>query len=168
VAPEDREPSAARPRHVSASRRQCGTEVQTTVKALVLDDRGRVLVLREPSGLWDLPGGRLRSGESFAEGLRRECLEEIGLECQVLDDRPFAAWCAADANGCWRAMLLFRAALRGGRIRRSPECVAYRFVPVERLPSVKFYPQTLPIAELLRPRLLQSSRTRSTTARKRA
>ncbi len=34
-------------------------------------------------GLWSLPGGRLEAGEYLADGLRREVLEETGLEVEI-------------------------------------------------------------------------------------
>jgi len=53
------------------------------VGGIVHDDAGRLLVIqrgREPArGLWSLPGGRVRAGESFREAVTREVLEETGL-----------------------------------------------------------------------------------------
>ena len=62
--------------------------LHVTVKGLVLDERGAVLLLRERSGIFDLPGGRLEHGESFAECLERECREEMGVGCRLLDRLP--------------------------------------------------------------------------------
>jgi ADP-ribose pyrophosphatase YjhB (NUDIX family) len=54
------------------------------VSALVEDTQGRLLLARravEPFlGLWDCPGGFLDEGEHPLDGLRRELLEETGLE----------------------------------------------------------------------------------------
>jgi len=54
-----------------------------TAGAIVLDERGRVLLLkhrfRVGSG-WGIPGGFLEKGEQPEDGLRRELGEEIGLE----------------------------------------------------------------------------------------
>jgi 8-oxo-dGTP diphosphatase len=48
---------------------------------------GRVLLVRrgrEPSlGEWSIPGGMLESGETLAEGVRRELSEETGLNVRV-------------------------------------------------------------------------------------
>jgi ADP-ribose pyrophosphatase YjhB (NUDIX family) len=56
------------------------------VAAVVLRD-GHVLLVqrgREPGrGSWGLPGGMLELGETLAEGVRREVLEECGVEVEV-------------------------------------------------------------------------------------
>jgi ADP-ribose pyrophosphatase YjhB (NUDIX family) len=53
------------------------------VGAVVHDDAGRLLLIRrghEPGrGLWSLPGGRVEPGETVAEAVEREVLEETGL-----------------------------------------------------------------------------------------
>lgn len=50
------------------------------IKLLVLDDEGRVLLLRFFSGGWDLPGGRVQRGEDVRGTLARELHEETGLK----------------------------------------------------------------------------------------
>ncbi|MBK5911518.1 hypothetical protein CCR85_08450 [Rhodothalassium salexigens] len=45
----------------------------------VLVSAGQVLVLRQPDGRWDLPGGRVEPNETPAAALARECWEETGL-----------------------------------------------------------------------------------------
>lgn len=53
------------------------------VGAVVHDARGRLLLIRrghEPSkGRWSLPGGRMEPGETAAQAVEREVLEETGL-----------------------------------------------------------------------------------------
>jgi NAD+ diphosphatase len=54
-----------------------------TAGALVLDEAGRILLLKHVfhagSG-WGVPGGFIEKGEDATEALRRELREEIGLE----------------------------------------------------------------------------------------
>jgi len=62
-------------------------QVVPCVGAVVLDDAGRLLLVRrgrEPSrGLWSVPGGRVEAGESGPDAVRREVLEETGLRVVV-------------------------------------------------------------------------------------
>jgi 8-oxo-dGTP diphosphatase len=57
--------------------------------ALCVDGEGRVLLTRrrwEPyAGMWDLPGGFLGEDEHPLDALRRELLEETGLEIQPVE-----------------------------------------------------------------------------------
>jgi 8-oxo-dGTP diphosphatase len=53
----------------------------------VVIDNGRVVLIRranEPrKGEWSIPGGTLEVGETLREGVRRELLEETGLEVEA-------------------------------------------------------------------------------------
>jgi 8-oxo-dGTP diphosphatase len=53
------------------------------VGALIFDDQRRILLIErggEPlKGWWSLPGGVLETGETLADGIRREVKEETGL-----------------------------------------------------------------------------------------
>jgi 8-oxo-dGTP diphosphatase len=55
------------------------------VFAAILDDAGRILCVRlnYASHGWTTPGGRVEPGESPLEALRREVLEESGLDVAV-------------------------------------------------------------------------------------
>jgi 8-oxo-dGTP diphosphatase len=60
-------------------------------KALIVNDKGQMLILREAStyeegtnvGRYQLPGGRLEPGEAFLDGLQREVDEETGLQIDI-------------------------------------------------------------------------------------
>jgi len=60
-----------------------------TVGALCGDDRGRLMLVRRAidpeKGKWDTPGGFLGEGEDPLDALRRELLEETGLEVEPVD-----------------------------------------------------------------------------------
>ena len=60
----------------------------------VLNDKGELLVIKEwrfddngvrqPSAQWKMPGGMLNKGESFADGICREVLEETGVQTRFV------------------------------------------------------------------------------------
>lgn len=57
-----------------------------------IEDDGKLLLTKKQkgpySGQWDFPGGRIEFGESPVEALRRECLEELGMDfasCRLLE-----------------------------------------------------------------------------------
>ena len=62
------------------------------VKALIVDRKKRILVLRAGAverrfvkrDFWDLPGGRIKSGEEMLTTLRREVREELGVPRRAL------------------------------------------------------------------------------------
>lgn len=58
-----------------------------SVKALIKDEGGRILLVKERSGGWDLPGGGLDWGEAPIPALDREIDEELGCTGEV-DPRP--------------------------------------------------------------------------------
>ena len=55
----------------------------------VIISEGRALLIRRGSppleGQWSIPGGMLESGETLVLGVRRELLEETGIEVKVLE-----------------------------------------------------------------------------------
>jgi ADP-ribose pyrophosphatase YjhB (NUDIX family) len=57
------------------------------VGAVVTDEQGRLLMIQrghDPgAGLWSIPGGRIEPGETDAQALVREMLEETNLQVKV-------------------------------------------------------------------------------------
>jgi len=65
-------------------------EMPLLVTAAVIFDGDKVLITRRPdgsrhAGLWEFPGGKLESGESPEEALRREISEELNAEIEVVE-----------------------------------------------------------------------------------
>lgn len=62
---------------------------------IVLDDSGKVLVGQrvKPDAYfqkWEFPGGKLEQGESVVDALKREFLEEVGID--IIESREFMVW----------------------------------------------------------------------------
>ena len=90
-----------------------------SVKGVLLR-RGRVLLLRNHRGEWELPGGRLDRRESPEEALMREIREETGLTAKV---GPLVdAWIFPVTPRRRVVILAYACRLKGGdAIRTSPE-----------------------------------------------
>ena len=94
-----------------------------SVAGVITDDHGRaLLVQRADNSRWEPPGGVLELGETIHDGLRREVLEETGLEVD-----PVAL------TGIYKNMprgiiaLVFRCKITGGVLTTSDESTAFRW-----------------------------------------
>ena len=82
--------------------------------ALIRDDRGRVLLVKQRggpfSGSWLLPGGRAADDESSMHALVREVREETGL---ALTDATYVAGYRTSGDGYDLTVLLYRGPATG-------------------------------------------------------
>jgi mutator protein MutT len=73
---------------VSAGAQDPSQTARLAVGAVVLDDKGRVLLIqrgRPPAaGTWTLPGGHVEAGEGLETAVLRELREETGLKVRVI------------------------------------------------------------------------------------
>ena len=54
------------------------------VGGLVVNEQGQILLLKSPRyGDWEFPGGQVEEGETLFQALKREILEETGVEVEV-------------------------------------------------------------------------------------
>lgn len=114
-----------------------------SVKVVLLDPHGKVLMLRRATssqnnpGKWDFPGGKIDPGEAFDAGLMREVLEETGL--QVTLTRVLGA--AESESPQYRvACLLMEGLTTGGPIRLSEEHEAAQWVARQVLAEAELVP----------------------------
>jgi 8-oxo-dGTP diphosphatase len=76
-----------------APRRSSDADDSQWVSIAVVEHCGRYLIGRRGrgaslAGMWEFPGGKVKSGEDPREAARRECREETGLE--VVVGEPYA------------------------------------------------------------------------------
>jgi len=68
--------------------RRASPKLEFSAGGLVLDDMGRVLLIRardlRQQPVWTLPKGALQPGESSAEAALREVREETGYRCELV------------------------------------------------------------------------------------
>ena len=61
------------------------TFYRVSLKAIIRDEQGRVLLVKENGSTWNFPGGGMDHGETAEDALKRELQEEAAL------DAPFEA-----------------------------------------------------------------------------
>lgn len=110
---------------------------QVSIKGLVFDNERRLLLLQEEDGRWELPGGRMEHGETFAEALKRELKEETGVDSEVLDSHPYWAWTIKMENGRWVVRLGYRVKLLSLNFITTDECIDQNFFSVVDLESAR-------------------------------
>jgi 8-oxo-dGTP diphosphatase len=126
------------------------------VAAVIIVD-GRVLAAErsappEVAGRWEFPGGKVEPGETDAQALARECLEELGVRVTVGErvgpDVPLA-------HG--RAVLrVFTVELLNGDMPEALEHTSMRWLAAGELDSVPWLPADKPIVAELRSLLPES------------
>ncbi len=101
---------------------------RVSVKALILDDQRRFLLVKDITGKWELPGGGLEQGESVQQGLRREIKEEMGLELNYIADAPeyFFTVFDSDTNE-WICNAVYKTQVKDFNVTLTDECQEYRF-----------------------------------------
>lgn len=129
------------------------TSTVDVVAGVIRDPRGRVLLARRTegrdlAGLWEFPGGKREPGESHEAALRRELLEELGIEAEV-GPRVIAV---PQVYPTKRLRLDVREISRWQGQARGIEGQALLWVPPEKLPRYAMPPADRPVvAALLQP-----------------
>ena len=71
-----------------------------SIRGVVCAPGETVLTIRRSSdGGWELPGGRIREGEAVTDCLRRELVEEVGIDATVGEPVHAYAWENDDGDG---------------------------------------------------------------------
>lgn len=108
------------------------------VGAIVADDQGRLLMIKrghEPgAGLWSIPGGRIEPGESDAEAVVREMIEETGLTVEV--GRLIGRVQRPGLNGAVIDIRDYAATVTGGTLRAGDDAADARWVAPGELESL--------------------------------
>ena len=111
------------------------------VGGLLFDGRAALLVRRgkEPGlGLWSIPGGGLKTGETLAEGLIREMAEETGLAVAPGPLVEVVERIFRDDHGRVRyhyVIFDYLCRIVGGGLEAGSDAAEVRFVPPEQWPD---------------------------------
>ena len=124
-----------------------------SIKALILDDQNRFLLVREVKGMWGLPGGGLEHGETPEICLTRELREEMGLEIVSIAPMPSYFITAKSEDGSQIAYSIYKTEVTHLDFTPSDECLELRFItPDEALQMGNVFSNIVEFAELYRER----------------
>ncbi|WP_215115237.1 NUDIX hydrolase [Exiguobacterium sp. s80] len=94
--------------------------------AVVLDEHGKILLIKGPERGWEFPGGVIELGETIEDGIIREVKEESGIDIEV------TRFCGIYQNisqhvcaTCWLAKAV------GGTLQTSSESLEVGFFSLE-------------------------------------
>lgn len=94
--------------------------VRTAVVAVVKNPEGRILLTRRAIppylGKWVMPGGKIDLGEPITAALKREVLEEVGLEVHVEGLVDVYEIVPSDEHREHYVILYYMAVSRGGNL----------------------------------------------------
>ncbi|WP_459549893.1 NUDIX hydrolase [Nocardia sp. X0981] len=120
--------------------------IKVAVSALVQDDQGRVLMIRRTDNdLYAIPGGGLEAGETVAQAVEREVLEETGITVRVRSlvgvfSNPDHVIAFDNGEVRQEFSICFRAEPVGGEVRTSSESKEVAWIAPEKLPELNIHP----------------------------
>jgi len=103
---------------------------RTSAKALILDKDKRFLLIKEERW-WELPWWWLEYWESPQECIKRELLEEMGVNVQEVKEQPSYFLTAKKPNWVWISNIIYETKVDLDEIMK--------FTPTEECQDVKFF-----------------------------
>ncbi len=102
-----------------------------SIKALVLNEEKRFLLSKEDNGFWELPGGGMEFKEKPQECLKREIMEEMGVQTTFIAEKPAYFLTAIGMSGIWVSNVIYLTRLKDLNFTPSRECVETKFFTKE-------------------------------------
>lgn len=127
------------------------SEVPLIGVGVVIIEKGRLLLIKrgnEPGkGLWAVPGGKVRIGETLKAAARREASEETGLDVDVGE----VAWVGEHITDTRHIVLIdFYATAAGGYLAASDDADEAEWVELDMVDSYPLTPTMHDLIEELR------------------
>ena len=126
------------------------------VGAVVIKDRNVLLVKRgvDPNkGLWAIPGGSLKLGETLQEGAEREIMEETGITIRAKEPVYSFDFFERDGDGRVRfhyVVVDMMADYIGGEVQGADDALEARWVSQDELKYLEVSRNTLKILDALK------------------
>lgn len=111
------------------------TFYRVSIKALIKNSKGEVLVVKEHQDKWELPGGRLDQGETIHDCLKRELKEELNITNEFTEsfnkiETQYMPSLPDKELDFWKMSMYFDITIQGEFvINPSDEIIDARFMP---------------------------------------
>jgi 8-oxo-dGTP diphosphatase len=112
---------------------------RTSVKALILNEEKKFLLIQEEDGLWELPGGGINFGESIEDCLKRELKEEMGIETEYISKQP-SYFVTAKRKDIWKSIIVYEIKVKNLNFIPSEECIKIKFFTKEEALKENLFP----------------------------
>ncbi|OQA36359.1 MAG: Nucleoside triphosphatase NudI [Parcubacteria group bacterium ADurb.Bin326] len=130
------------------------TFYRVSIKALVIK-KGKVLLVQEPDGRWELPGGGMDSGETPEQCLKRELKEELGATPAKISDRPACVWSQeVEKKGelINRLFLAYSVKLKSENFKITEEAIAIGWFTKKEMTKINLHINIKKFAKLYNPK----------------
>jgi ADP-ribose pyrophosphatase YjhB (NUDIX family) len=104
---------------------------RVSVKALITNEAGEILVVNERGTGWDLPSGGLDWGEEPVVGLKREIQEELGCEAIIQPQPIMIVPSNIDSQNQHVLWIIYRAKVDPAHITSTDEVQDTHFMALE-------------------------------------
>ena len=108
----------------------------------IINEKGEMLLMKRSEksqnevGTWALIGGRLEFGETMTQGIKRETMEEVGVEIEILDQLPAYDHIYPALNQHWIGTVFIAKLKNGTPNNNEPDkCSEIGWFALESLPS---------------------------------
>lgn len=123
---------------------------RVSVKGIVIDEAGSILLAREDNGMWEMLGGGLDHGEDPMAALAREILEETGLKVTYVSASPKYFLTAPKwKSDTFVANVVYEIKLENLNFTPSDECQELRFFSPAEMAQVNLYPNVQKLREII-------------------
>lgn len=125
---------------------------EVVVGPLIYNDKGEVLLIKNPKfgDFWTIPGGHIELNETAEEALRREIMEETGLELKNIEQICFSDGINPEFFYKKKHFIFlnYLAELAGGEIKKSNEMTEYLWADPKNLSDLKISSSVFPLIDI--------------------
>lgn len=123
-------------------------EPRVAVGGVIFDDKDRVLLVKRKNppnqGMWAIPGGKVKFGETLDEAIKRELKEETSLEVKPT---KLLAIVEIIKEGFHYVILDYICEVIGGELKPASDALDARFLSLEEIKREKVSPSTVEMLE---------------------